>query len=130
MVPRVKISLTHPADTGFALTGNLPVSREPFPPARSGERPAPPNPQRSILPLIGKHNNSSQIASYCCVVPRVRIELTTPGSSGPRSTTELPRHVYGYNVLLSRGSIVPRSPKAQEKAPSADFSETLFLYGG
>ena len=26
------------------------------------------------------------------MVPRVRIELTTPAFSGPRSTTELPRH--------------------------------------
>jgi hypothetical protein len=26
------------------------------------------------------------------MVPRVRIELTTRGSSGPCSTTELPRH--------------------------------------
>src|SRR5579884_4091514 len=43
--------------------------------------------QGDILPL-----NHTRIFKF--MVPRVRIELTTPASSGLRSTTELPRHSY------------------------------------
>ena len=33
-------------------------------------------------------------------VPRVRIELTTPASSGLRSTTELPRQTDEHNLII------------------------------
>ena len=33
-------------------------------------------------------------------VPRVRIELTTPASSGLRSTTELPRQTGEHNLII------------------------------
>ena len=52
--------------------------------SRSGRRDSNPRPsrwQRDVLPL-----------NYFRNVPRDRIELSTPASSGLRSTTELPRH--------------------------------------
>ncbi len=47
---------------------------------------------KAIHQTITAYNKKAPNGRCVFVVPRVRIELTTPASSGLRSTNELPRH--------------------------------------